>query len=80
MKRKPVPISKICTQCRQTLPLDDFYAYHKAGEVYYMPYCIPCNKKRLAAWRHANPEKVRAAARSLYRRVHPDQKRPRRED
>ena len=64
-------LSKICKMCQAALPLKDFYEYHKGQEVYLMPYCIPCNKKRLKEWRAANPERVRAAQRARYRRRNP---------
>jgi hypothetical protein len=80
MKHRVQPLAKICTVCGALLPVTDFYEYHKESGVYYMPYCKECNKARLVRWRRDNPERRRAAQRSLYARRHPIAKRPRIDD
>lgn len=50
--------SKTCTKCGEHLPTSEFYA--KSAR------CKPCDREKTAARRRADPEKVRAEARTSY--------------
>ena len=51
--------TKICTNCMQSKPLEDFTkaAGYKDGR---KNWCKPCANVRNQDWRHSNPEKARA--------------------
>ena len=49
-----------CSTCGETLPLEDFYP-HKKGRHGRRARCKFCCRKITAAYRQANPEKVRAS-------------------
>lgn len=44
-------MTKVCTKCSQTFPVDNFYAGFSK--------CKPCHKAYTAEWQKANPDKVR---------------------
>lgn len=43
---------KVCTQCGETKPLEDYYANGRQP-------CKPCHRMAMKAYREANPDKVR---------------------
>ena len=56
----------LCRTCREDKPADQFYV-STAGKTYTR--CIPCAKQAGAAWRAANPGKIRKYSKAAYDRL-----------
>lgn len=67
---------KICSECRQSLPLDDFHR-NKSRSDGRAGYCRPCRAARDRAHRRSHLEEARAYE-SAYRRSHLEEARARR--
>lgn len=49
--------TKICTKCKQELPLSNFAQKEKKSGLRPRPECFPCAAKRSEKWRKENPKK-----------------------
>jgi hypothetical protein len=57
--------TKVCADCGQVLPLEDFYLKgRKPGER--LSYCKACNNKRAVAWRDSNRDRDNELQRERY--------------
>ena len=66
-KKKPLGDSKICKDCTEDLPLENFRKGTASnGKQYYQSYCKNCMKIRKRKEYHANPEHYRAKKREEY--------------
>lgn len=63
--------SKVCTGCHLLLPVAQF-GYHRRATGELHSRCKACLNVQRAAWRHANPDKQRAAS-AAWRTAHPEQ-------
>lgn len=67
MSRKPQnsPQTKVCSRCKASFPLGDFYKnkQHSSG---YKSACKKCSSKDFRKWRHSNIEEIRKQDRVTY--------------
>jgi hypothetical protein len=54
------PLTKQCSKCKETKPLEMFVASKNRKDGRHS-LCIPCNRLRLAEYRKAHPDRIRAA-------------------
>lgn len=74
MSMAPFP-NRICLDCHAPKPREEFYS--GSGRDGLSSYCIPCHKKRMAAWREKNAERQRKYV-ADWKRRHPEYQKKRR--